>query len=93
MPTPSDQPTMLALIDTELQSIQAKLVNQSSTPGATVASHIATLVANLATTQTVMDLINDAGNAGTGLGPTASLQGNPTTLEDWFNAAIVTETP
>ncbi len=78
----------LQLIEAELTSILKKL-GGSGTP--TVAAQVATLVANLATTQTVMDLINDAGNAGTGLGPIGSLEGAPTTLEDWFNAAVITE--
>jgi hypothetical protein len=91
MSQPSDQPTLLELIDTELQAISAKLTNRGSVTGTTLATQIATLKTNIATTQTVMDLINDAGNAGTGLGPKASM---PTSqdLETWLNAAIAAET-
>ncbi|KKK74607.1 hypothetical protein LCGC14_2882090, partial [marine sediment metagenome] len=84
----------------QLQQVAAIIKITSKTVADTLAAQvvtsdavIATLKANIAITKAVEVLITDAGGAGTGLGPTASLQGNPTTLEDWFNAAIVTETP
>ena len=82
--TTSTGPTLLAQIDTELQSIQAKLRDGSATGG--------TIGGLIATAKTVLDLINDSGQAGTGLGLKASIPSGAD-LETWLNAAIVTETP
>ncbi len=78
--------SLVQQIEAELVSIRKKLSGASD-----IGALLVTLTANIATTKTVMDLINDAGNAGTGLGPIASM---PTSqdLETWMNAAIAAET-
>ena len=78
--------TLIDQINTELVSIRKKLSGASD-----IGALLVTLTANIATTQTVMDLINDAGNAGTGLGPIATMP-SAQDLETWMNAAIAAET-
>ncbi len=102
MPQPADQPTLLALIDTELQSIQKKLADESGT-GVTLAAHIATAKANELLTNTATDLmttnlaVTDALldalvlSTGDGLGVIADVPLDDT-LHVWIAAAIVTET-
>lgn len=103
MPVPNDQPSLLTQIDTELQLIQAKLTDTAQT-GSNLAAIIATAVTNEATTNAVIDTLTtnvdvtaallvtllDSGNAGTGLGPVASMQ--QADLTSFFVDAITAET-
>ena len=85
----ANAPTLLAQIDTELQSIQAKLRDGTAT-GSDLGALIATLVANIATTQTVMTALNLSTGNGLGVIADVPLDDN---LHTWIAAAIVTETP
>ena len=82
-------PTLLAQIDTELQSIQAKLRDGTAT-GSDLGALVATLVANIAITQTVMTALNLSTGNGLGVIADVPLDDN---LHTWIAAAIVTETP
>ncbi len=74
--------SLLDQINAELISIRAKL---GASPQITVATQLATM-------KTAIDLVEDSGDAGTGIGPLSSMEGAQT-LTAWFVAAITTETP
>ena len=98
----STGPTLLAQIDTELQSIQAKLRDGSAT-GSNLGALIATMVTNEAITNAVTDTLTtnvDTTNtvldalvlgSGTGLGKITEVPLDDD-LHTWIAAAIVTET-
>ena len=98
----ANAPTLLAQIDTELQSIQAKLRDGSNT-GTNLGALIATMVTNEAITNAVTDTLTtqiDTTNtvldalvlsSGDGLGVIADVPLDDT-LHVWIAAAIVTET-
>ncbi len=78
--------SLVQQIDAELVSIRKKLSGPSD-----LGALLATLTTNIATSKTEVDALYDAGDAGTGIGPKASMEATKT-LTAWFVDAIATET-
>lgn len=87
--------SLLDQINAELTLILTKLggsnVPDIGTQVATLVVDVATLATNIATSKTVVDLLLDAGDAGTGLGPIGSMQ--QADLTNFFVDAIAAEGP
>ncbi len=81
--------SLLKQIDDELQLIQAKLRDGTAT-GSNLGALTATLKTNIDVSAALLVTLLDAGNAGTGLGPIASMQ--QADLTSFFVDAIAAET-